>query len=905
MSTERTRSSIGRRGFLKASGAAAAVATVGSQLFGKQAIQPVFGSNNAQASGEEWVYSWCRQCALPPCGIKVKVQDGVAVKVEGDPNCPTNKGKLCTRGNATIQGVYNPYRVKTPLKRTNPNKGLDEDPGWVEISWEEAYDTIVAELERVRADDPRKFIWNNGFARSGSMFEGMEFCEAFGTPNYIEVDGPNCSVHFGSSLILGNFVGPNYDPNYTNYVIIMGCTSEAGQAYATQGQSFANAIDRGMKVVTVDPRATLSSSKGEWVPIRPGTDFAFVLAMQNVILHELNRFDVQFIKTSTNAPYLIGPDGHYVRDAESGKPLMWDAEAGEAKTFDDPSFADVALGGEFEINGVKAVPAFQLYKEAMAKYTPEWAEEKTTVPAAAIRRITAEFVEAAQIGSTITLQGTSLRYRPACVHPGRGSITQYYGANFHCATVLVNMLVGALDVPGGGQGGLGPPHKSMPSFLALAPDPDGTVAPKVEAKRREFVYPPTMIDGKTFMPYSHDNPHIVFDAILNPDKYDMPYEPEVIFVWGGNAVLRMYEPKFVEEAMRKMKFIFALSYSVDEPTLMADIVLPEAVGLERYSAGARAALVDTPEGKKNAVITLIAQQVINRVYDSRQPDEVFADIGDRLGILQGPGGMYDLVNSGRWAPPRLTDPYLWPLDKKLTAKEMADSVLKSMTDGSVDIDGIRNKASFMIKAMPPQKAIYAQAVPPESKGRYSLYLDHLLSMGEDLRANLESVGAEFPGWSMDKVMEHYRPIPEWIDPQSETPAEFNLSAINWKTPQFSFGVGGSAENPWLHEASQWDPYLHKVCFNTRTAREMGLNEGDEIWVESQYGGKIKGEVKLSEAFHPEVIGIAGMFGHVSKQMSPQARKGLHFNSLMSNHPEDIDPVSCGFNGAPSVKVYKA
>jgi len=54
---------------------------------------------------------------------------------------------------------------------------------------EEAYDTIARELKRVRAKDPRKFVWFNGFSRAGSMLEGMEFCEAFGTPNYIEVDG--------------------------------------------------------------------------------------------------------------------------------------------------------------------------------------------------------------------------------------------------------------------------------------------------------------------------------------------------------------------------------------------------------------------------------------------------------------------------------------------------------------------------------------------------------------------------------------------------------------------------------------------------------------------------------------------------------------------------------------------
>jgi len=141
---ERTEGKLNRREFLKTTGTVAALAVASKQLFGDPARSLVnhYAKGN-QAGDEEWVYSWCRQCALPPCGIKVKVKDGVAVKVEGNPDVPTNAGTLCTRGNATIASVYNPYRVKTPLKRTNPKKGMDEDPGWVEISWDEALDTIA------------------------------------------------------------------------------------------------------------------------------------------------------------------------------------------------------------------------------------------------------------------------------------------------------------------------------------------------------------------------------------------------------------------------------------------------------------------------------------------------------------------------------------------------------------------------------------------------------------------------------------------------------------------------------------------------------------------------------------------------------------------------------------------
>jgi anaerobic selenocysteine-containing dehydrogenase len=174
-----------------------------------------------------------------------------------------------------------------------------------------------------------------------------------------------------------------------------------------------------------------------------------------------------------------------------------------------------------------------------------------------------------------------------------------------------------------------------------------------------------------------------------------------------------------------------------------------------------------------------------------------------------------------------------------------------------------------------------------------------------LKANIKAAGVNPPGWELDELIKHYQAVPVWIDPPRETPAEFNMYAVNWKTGQFSFGVGGTAENPWLHEASQFDPLLHKVCMNPKTAKELSFEDGDTVWVESAYGGKIQGTIKLSEAFHPEVVGIGGFFGHTSPAMNPLALKGLHFNSLMSSEPGDIDPVSAGFNGAPNVKVTKA
>jgi len=102
----------------------------------------------------KWISTVCGMCYVR-CGIRVLVEDGVVMNIEGDPNNPQNRGNMCAKGKAGIMNLYNPNRVKAPLKRTNPKKGVYEDPGWQEISWEEALGTIVAKLEEIR-DDPKK-----------------------------------------------------------------------------------------------------------------------------------------------------------------------------------------------------------------------------------------------------------------------------------------------------------------------------------------------------------------------------------------------------------------------------------------------------------------------------------------------------------------------------------------------------------------------------------------------------------------------------------------------------------------------------------------------------------------------------------------------------------------------------
>ena len=173
METSTKAGRVTRRDFLKSAGITAgvtgALVVLGTGVLGNSS-SPLVSKATAAAKPQdgEWHYSFCRMCMRGDCGVKYKITNGVVTEVKGNPDAPTNKGALCPRGLSLVQNLYNPYRVKAPLKRTNPKKGFDQDPGWVEISWDEALDTTAKKFKAISEKDPRAILVNVGFG-------GMDF----------------------------------------------------------------------------------------------------------------------------------------------------------------------------------------------------------------------------------------------------------------------------------------------------------------------------------------------------------------------------------------------------------------------------------------------------------------------------------------------------------------------------------------------------------------------------------------------------------------------------------------------------------------------------------------------------------------------------------------------------------
>ena len=425
--------------------------------------------------------TYCYQCVAGPDLLTVKVTDGVATEVE--PNfaaCGVHPGggKVCVKAYGLVQKTYNPNRVLTPMRRTNPKKGRNEDPGFVPISWDEALETIAAKLRSIMEAG---LLDASGYPKVAANFGGGGTPQSYmGTfPAFLAAWGP-VDMGFGSGQgvkcthsehLYGEFwhraftVSP--DTPMCNYVISCGANVEASGGVVGVWRH-ANARERGMKRVQVEPHLSVTGAcSAEWVPIRPKTDAAFLYALVHVLLHEAarERLDLAFLKQHTSSPYLVGANGFFLRDPATRKPLLWDEKRNAAVPFDTPG-CDPALEGSFTCDAVEigadaevlaqgrleGNPSFAKLVAHMQPYSPEWAAGICDVPAATMRRIANEYLDHAQVGATIEIEGKTLPYRPVAVSLGK-TVNNGWGG-FECvwARTLLATLVGGLEVPGGTLG---------------------------------------------------------------------------------------------------------------------------------------------------------------------------------------------------------------------------------------------------------------------------------------------------------------------------------------------------------------------------------------------------------------------------------------------------------------------
>jgi anaerobic selenocysteine-containing dehydrogenase len=904
-----------RRQFLKASALAGAVIGMGDRFFAGSAprVLKKLGDTLATPQGE-WKAAYCSGCHQPTCAIKVRIRDGVIAEVMGDPESPTNRGALCPRGLSLAMNQYNPYRVKTPLKRTNPKRGLDQDPGWVEISWEEALSIAAEKLKAIRDSEPKGLLWQSGFGREE---EEIGFSKAFGATS-MPKNGTFCPEHFAAVHLTGTSLD-RLDLERNNYVVFVGGTRGGGFVISDSSRHFTDAVARGMKVVNVDPHYNNASRAGEWAPIRPGTETAFGLALLHTIIHEIGVYDEWWLKVRSNGPYLVPIEEtyikgtrvyteDYVRDPETNKPLVWDVEKKAAVPFDDSKGESYALTGTYEVNGQTVQPCFQALKDYVTDFTAEWASEITTLPAAQIRGIAENLVKEARIGSTIEIDGVKFPYRPAAVDIRRAAAGHRLGTEAYKSLIAVNVLLGNSDVPGG-IGGTSTSIEPDGFFPYLQPDEDGIQMPTSgksnQAMGGKFSFPPDL-GLASYYPHNQGTGHYTWKAIVDPEKYHVEIEAKGMVVHGSNPILDGCNYRYVMQGIQKLDFIMSVAYHLDETTQMADIIFPEDSPLEATSAYRMFRNEkESIDATRGLYMTLVKHNLIPRLYDTRSVNDVLIELADRIGMRE---DLYADIgknlmkgdNTGFKEENQLDPKTLYTWEEILELK-LKNDFGKDTTYADFE------EHSFKHESLPDIAQTYNYYSIPDNGVRLPIYFHRLPRNWKKLKKDLGEAKVEIPNQDMEDVSRHYSALPIWYEPPNYGTIEgYPLYAVQWKDHFTNQNTLDRVGNAWIQDViDQWAPRSRSIVLSPKVAKENGIETGDEIWVESTDGGKTKGVVLVSNLIHPECVGLPGNYGKIGLDVNPWAKRGAHFNVLMSPEEKDHDPVECSLELAPRVKIYKA
>jgi thiosulfate reductase/polysulfide reductase chain A len=271
---------LSRRRFLKLTGAAVSMAAAaGGLATGARAL-----AGKAEAPrGLRTIPTYCDICFWK-CGAIAYVQDGQLWKVEGNPLDPLSRGRLCPRGTGGVGAHTDPDRLRAPLMR----KQKRGEEVWTEVTWDEALEFIATKMKAIRAQYGPEAVALFSHGIGGNFLKHT--LKAFGSPNiaapsFAQCRGPR---DVGFRLTFGEDVSSPERTDIRNAQCLVLIGSHLGEnMHNTQVQEFADAVGNGASVIVVDPRFSIAAGKAKYyLPIKPGTDLALILAWMNVLVRE-------------------------------------------------------------------------------------------------------------------------------------------------------------------------------------------------------------------------------------------------------------------------------------------------------------------------------------------------------------------------------------------------------------------------------------------------------------------------------------------------------------------------------------------------------------------------------------------------------------------------------------------
>ncbi|TKD21691.1 formate dehydrogenase [Rhodobacter capsulatus] len=848
----------------------------------------------------------CYMCACR-CGIDVHLRAGKLRTIEGNRDHPVNRGVICAKGAAGIQQVTAPARLRAPLKRVGP-RGLGT---FEEISWDEALDIATGWLAPIRAKAPEKLAFFTGRDQSQS-FTGW-WAQAFGTPNFA-AHGGFCSVNVAAAGIMSiggafwEFGEPDWER--AKILVLFGVAEDHDSNPIKRGLGAMKA--RGARIVSVNPiRTGYNAVADDWLGLTPGTDGLLILAL----VHELlvaGRIDLDYLARFTDAPCLLipgeGPEsGLYLRD-DTGRALVIDRRSGALAPFDDE-------GVEPDLRG--RWPGHRTVFETLAerylhpRHAAAAVAGQVGIPAERIRALAAELARVA-FDEAITLDRPWVDFRghrhdrmigrPVGFHAMRGIAAHANGFQTARALHLLQMLLGAIETPGGLR--FKPPY---PKPLAAHPVPHFAAEPGQPLKGPHLGFPRSPADlallpdgspARIDAAFSWENPfsaHGLMQRVIGNAHAGRPYRIDTLFLYMANMawnssmnpaeVARMLTDCDAAGDYVIPHIILSDAYA-SETVAYADLVLPDTTYLERHDA---ISLLDRPIGRGDRLADSIRWPVMAPDRDVRPFQSVLCDLGARLGL---PGFV---TAEGQPAFRDYAD-YLIHHQRRPGIGPLAGW----RGDGTCHGRGAPNPAQ--LDRYIENGGVFQAEIPPEAqffKPWNRAWQEWAMTMGlqDKPQPYLFSLWCEplrrfqlaAEGHGTPQPPDHLRlpllaamdPLPHWTAVQNtDTAADYPLHALTQRPPAMYHSWGSM--NAWLRQIlGQNLLYIPKSVW-----RDKGFRTGDWARVISPHGA-IEVPVAPMAALNPQTVWTWNAIGKRRgawglSNAAPEAEKGFLLNHLMDD-----------------------
>jgi len=469
-----------------------------------------------EAKSEIVIPTMCASHCGGTCLLRVHVKDGVITRVETDDGKEPQL-RACLRGRALRQRVYAPDRPLYPMKRA----GERGEGKFKRISWDEALDTVAAELKRVRETyGPQSLLYLPMAGDLGSLHTVMTIRRLLSLAGGFTSWWGATSFHggmFASFFTYGTLSCANTRDDLLNsrLIIMWGWNPAVTITGANTPWFLAQAKEKGIRIIAVDPWYSDSAATfaHEWIPIRPGTDAAMLIAMAYVMIEE-NLQDQKFLDT-----YTVGFD----------------------------KFRDYVLGLE---DGVPKTPA--------------WAEAVTGVPASTIEKLAREYA---------TTKPAALM---AGIAPGRTA----FGEQYHRAAITLAAMTGNVGVHGGDAAA-----RAWESLVPGYPFGVGLGGIGIGAALPFALNPVDSFATSDGIPLGYMYPQIhytkVADAILKGKAGGYPADYKLAFIVNSNYLNSLPNINKIAKALKALEFIVVAEQFMTATAKYADILLPTSTYVER------------------------------------------------------------------------------------------------------------------------------------------------------------------------------------------------------------------------------------------------------------------------------------------------------------------------------------